>query len=73
MNYEKLKTILKVIKDSDELPRDRWGCVLGHEELSVWFELDKILEPNELKYMKARLAELSETQNAIDMMKLPQF
>ena len=69
---EKLRSILNVIKDS-ELPRDRWGCVLGHEELVAWFELDKILKPNELKYMKARLAELSETQNAIDMMKLPQF
>ena len=73
MNYEKLKTILKVIKDSDELPRDRWGHVLGYEDLAVWFELDKILKPDELKYMKARLAELSETQNAIEMMKLPQF
>jgi len=69
---EKLKGILNVIKDA-ELPRDRWGHVLGHEDLVVWFELDKILNPNELKYMKARLAELSETQNAIDMMKLPQF
>ena len=69
---EKLRSILNVIRNS-KLPRDRWGHVLGHEDLVVWFELDKILEPDELKYMKARLAELSETQNAIDMMKLPQF
>ena len=69
---EKLKGILNVIKNS-ELPKDRWGHVLGHEDLVVWFELDKILNPNELEYMKARLAELSETQNAIDMMKLPHF
>ena len=72
MKQEKLKGILNVIKNS-ELPRDRWGHVLGYEDLVAWFELDKILEPDELEYMKARLAELSETQNAIDMMKLPQF
>jgi len=69
---EKLNGILNEIKKG-ELPRDRWGCVLGHEDLVAWFELDKILEPDELEYMKARLAELSETQNAIEMMKLPQF
>ena len=69
---EKFRSILNVIKDS-KLPRDRWGHVLGHEDLVVWFELDKILKPGELEYMKARMAELSEAQNAIDMMKLPRF
>ena len=73
MNYEKLKGILNVIKNDGELPRDRWGHVLGHEDLVVCFGLDEILEPDELEYMKARLAGLSEIQNAIDMIKLSKF
>jgi len=72
MNFDKLNCILCVIKDS-KLPTDRWGHVLSYEDLIVWFGLDEFLEPEELNYMKRRLAALAEIQNAIDMMKLPQF
>jgi len=69
MNYDKLNCILYVIKDS-KLPTDRWGHVLSYEDLIVWFGLNESLEPDELDYMKRRLAELAEIQNAIDMQKL---
>lgn len=72
MNYNKLNTILTVIKNSD-LPRDRWGHILSYQDLIVWYGLNESLEPDELEYMKKRLAEMVEIQNAIEMMKLPQF
>ena len=72
MNYTKLNCLLSVIRDSD-LPRDRWGDVLGYEDLVAWFGLNECLSPKELDYMKKRLAELVETQRAIEMMKLPQL
>ena len=72
MKQEKLKGILNVIKYS-ELPTDRWGHVLSYEDLVVWFRLDESLEPEELDYMKRRLAELAEIQNAIDMQKRARF
>ena len=73
MNYSKLDGILSAIRNSGDLPTDRWGEVLSCEDLAVWFGVNEFLLPNELGYMKRRLAELAETQRAIEMMKLPQL
>jgi len=72
LNYTKINGLLNVIKH-DKLPRDRWGQILCVEDLIVMYGFNEILKPDELEYMKAKLAEVVETQNAIDMMGLPQF
>ena len=73
MNYRKLEGIMRVIERSGDLPRDQWGDVLGYEDLAAWFGLNEFLNAKELGYIKGRLAELAETQRAIEMMKLPQL
>ena len=71
MNYNKLNSILGVIRDYGNLPRDRWGEILGCEDMVAWFGLNECLSPKELDYMKRRLAEFVESQRAIELMKLP--
>ena len=71
MNYMKLNCMLSVIKDEGDLPRDRWGEILGCEDMVAWFGLNECLSPKELDYMKRRLAEFVESQRAIELMKLP--
>jgi len=69
----KLNCMLSVIKNGGDLPRDRWGEILDCEDLIAWFGLNECLSPKELDYMKRRLAELVETERAIEMIELAEL
>lgn len=72
INYARVNAMLIIIKGK-ELPRDRWGQILSYQDLIGWYGLHEKLEPEELKIMKEKLADLVEIQNAIEMLELPQF
>jgi hypothetical protein len=72
LNYTKLNTLLKII-EYGELPRDRWGQILSCRDLIAWYGFNESLDQQELRYMETKLSELVETQNAIELMKLPRL
>ena len=72
MNYEKLNTILSIIRSKD-LPKDRWGGILNSDDLIVWFNLKDVLEGDELEYIKTKLDDLIETRSALELWNLPRL
>lgn len=62
----KIYEIAKHIRTKGKLPTDRWGQILGVEDLMVWFGLNERLNEQEQDLMKIELAVMIETEGFIE-------
>lgn len=69
MNPHKLRAIVEFVRRQGKLPTDRWGCVLGPDDLLVWFGLINNLSPGEQREVKRELAAIAEAEALMDRLR----
>lgn len=72
MNRYKIRSILDFIRSQGRLPTDERGVILDHDDILVWYGLDKLLTVEEEQLVKQELLAMIEAQAFMERLRLEQ-
>ena len=72
MNRHKVRDIVDLIRSKGRLPTDQFGQILPVDDLLAWFGVDEGLPPDEHRHVRKELAEMAESQEELERLRLSQ-
>ena len=72
MNRYKVRDIVDLIRSKGRLPTDQFGQILPVDDLLAWFGVDEGLPPDEHRHVRKELAEMAESQEELERLRLSQ-